>query len=166
LARRDNRVGDAGAVHGGLKIIGGDLGGRDDLAFFVFKLLLLATVEKEGDVRILFRFGNVVLVHAVLAQPFGKHVVEILRRENNREGEIVLVLCHRRDVQARAHNVRLKLQLEASSQGGGRKQESPFKKFAWQTCGAMPRHVAISRMRSERKLNRSTVSSSVERGEH
>lgn len=95
----DNLLGDTVGAHLGSLVVGGDalVGGHKILALVTDlerEHLLNTTVEKEGDVGILLRLGNVNLLDALLAQPLGKHIAHVLGLESNLEGVVDLVLGH------------------------------------------------------------------------
>ena len=54
----NDRVTNFVCAHLGFKVIGGDLRRRTKNALLSFKRLFSAPVKKEGDVRVLFGFGN------------------------------------------------------------------------------------------------------------
>lgn len=98
----------------------------DHLSLFAGELLLDATVEEESDVSILFGFGNMALLHILLAKPFGQNIAHVLRWESDWEWVVGLVLGHGCDVNVlgigeiglgRAINISEKLRYFADSVG-------------------------------------------------
>jgi len=79
-------VGDALGGHFGVEVVGGDFGGGDEVAVFVWKLFLDAAVEEEGDVGVFFGFGDVALVNLLCGEVFGEDVTHVLGLEGDGEG--------------------------------------------------------------------------------
>eukprot|EP01136_Pigoraptor_vietnamica_P037777 Opistho-1_new@106222 len=92
--------GNISGAHFWLEVVRRDLGRRNHFAVLERKRRLTAPVEEERHVRVLLRLGDVVLPHAEVRKPFGQDVVEALRREEHRKGELLLVGRHGCNVQA------------------------------------------------------------------
>lgn len=89
---REAFVRDEIRAHFRLKVVSGDFGRGDDDAGFAFDGRFQLGVEKEGDVRILFRFRNVQLLHAQRGNILRQGIVDLVGRESHAdvfEGGIV-----------------------------------------------------------------------------
>ena len=64
------------------------------MPIFILEVLFHSTVEEEGDVSILFGFGDVGLLDTLLRDPFGEDVGHALRWISNGEGELCVVPRH------------------------------------------------------------------------
>ena len=70
LDRLDEFRRDFGGGHFGLQIIGRNLGRFGHVTVFAFFRLLLAAIEKEGDMGVFFRLGEAELAFALFCDPF------------------------------------------------------------------------------------------------
>lgn len=108
-------VGDGLGGHFGLEVVGGNFGGGDEVALFVFELLLDTAVanmvrvetegidirglQEEGDVGVFLGLGDVDLLDALLCEGLGQNVVHGLGWEGNWKLELEVVLGHGGDVE-------------------------------------------------------------------
>lgn len=84
----------AGGAHFWVKVVCFHFGGWDQVAVFVLELLFDAAVEEEGDVCVLFGFGNVTLAAVFRGDVFCENISHALRGESNGEGVFGVVACH------------------------------------------------------------------------
>ena len=97
----DDGVGDAGGGHLGGEIVGGDLLRGDEGAVFAGEGLLDAAVEEVGDVGVLLGLGDAEVAEVRLRHEVGQEVVHAFGRDDDREGEILVVLGHADVVEVR-----------------------------------------------------------------
>ena len=81
-------------AHLRLQVVGGDLGRLHQFTLFAGKRLLDAAVEEIGDVGILLRFGDAEIAHVEVRHYVGEDVGQRLRRQDDRQGELLVVLRH------------------------------------------------------------------------
>ena len=98
----DELVGDADGAHLRLVVVGRHVAGAGhEDALLPRDRLLDAAVEEERDVRVLLGLGDVQLPQAVLGEDVGEHVLGMVRRERDRQRELLLVLRHGDEVDGR-----------------------------------------------------------------
>ena len=90
----DELVRDRLGRHGWLEVVGGDLGGGDEVAVLERELLLHPAVEEEGHVGVLLGLGDVALRDGCLCKRFGEDVAHVLRDEGDGEGVFGVVGRH------------------------------------------------------------------------
>ena len=90
----DELVRDRLGGHVRLEVVGGYLGGGNEVAVLEGELLLDAAVEEEGHVGVLLGLGDVALRDGCLAQRFGEDVAHVLRDEGDGEGVFGVVGRH------------------------------------------------------------------------
>lgn len=146
-------VGDSLDTHLRLLVVRCDLWRGNHHTLFALILLLDATVEEEGNVRVLLRLcqlegprciqltSDVVLLHALLGEPLGEHVVHGNRGERNGKLPSGVVARHSGD-ELNVNGIAV--------MGRGSKLTRPLGTSTSMGLSSNARREVISRMRSER----------------
>ena len=69
-------------AHLGFKVVGSDLGRRNQFPVFSGKRFLDSAIKKIGDMRIFLRLGDAQLPFSGCAHDFAQNVFQVFRREN------------------------------------------------------------------------------------